>query len=93
VRKLNDIKPSKIAGVVLSVLIFASFMFILAREPFPSSTSAHSEFVPTQPGGEIGIAMSKFLWDFRGFDLTFQTLILFTTAVCCLALLKEEIHK
>jgi len=90
---LSDIKLIRIASVVLSVLIFASFMNILAREPFPSSTFTHSEFVPIQPGGEIGIAMSKFLWDFRGFDLTFQTLILFTTAICCLALLKEETRK
>jgi multisubunit Na+/H+ antiporter MnhB subunit len=93
VKKLSDIKSSKIAGVILSILIFATFMVVLAREPFPSSSLAHSELVPTQPGGEIGIAMSKFLWDFRGFDLTFQTLILFTTAICCLALLKEEIRR
>jgi multisubunit Na+/H+ antiporter MnhB subunit len=79
-------------GIVASILIFATFMVVLTSEPFPSSTVAHSEFIPTAPGAEIGSSMSKFLWDFRGFDLTFQTLILFTTAICCLALLREEIH-
>jgi multisubunit Na+/H+ antiporter MnhB subunit len=79
-------------GVVISLLMFAAFMVILAREPFPNSALAHSEKIETNPGSEIGAAMSKFLWDFRGFDLTFQTLILFTTAVCCLALLREEVR-
>jgi multisubunit Na+/H+ antiporter MnhB subunit len=80
-------------SVVAAVLVFAAFMVILTSEPFPSSTVVHSEFIPTQPGTEMGSTMSKFLWDFRGFDLVFQTLILFTTAICCLALLREEIHK
>jgi multisubunit Na+/H+ antiporter MnhB subunit len=35
--------------------------------------------------------MSGFLWDFRGLDLFFQTLLLFATAICCLAMLKEEL--
>ena len=80
-------------GAVAAILIFATFMSVLTTEPFPSATVAHSEFVPTEPGAEIGRTVSKFLWDYRGFDLTFQTLILFTTAICCLALLREEIHK
>ena len=79
-------------SVVAAILILTTFMVILTSEPFPSSKVAHSEVVRTEPGAEIGRAMSKFLWDFRGFDLTFQTLILFTTAICCLALLREEIH-
>ena len=69
------------------------FMIILTSEPFPTSTAAHSELIRVDPGTEIGSTMSKFLWDYRGFDLVFQTLILFTTAICCLALLREEIHK
>jgi hypothetical protein len=34
--------------------------------------------------------MSGFLWNFRGLDLLMQTLILFATAISCLALLREE---
>lgn len=90
---MSDNKTNSMIGVIATILIFATFMVILNSEPFPSSTVAHSEFIPTEPGAEIGSTMSKFLWDFRGFDLTFQTLILFTTAICCLALLREEIHK
>ena len=90
---MSDNEANPMIGVVAAILIFAAFMSILTTEPFPSSTVAHSEFVPTNPGAEIGSTVSKFLWDFRGFDLTFQTLILFTTAICCLALLREEIHQ
>ena len=79
---MSDDKSDKIVGVIAAVLIFAAFMVILTSEPFPSSSKAHTELIPTEPGAEIGSAMSKFLWDFRGFDLTFQTLILFTTAIC-----------
>ena len=82
---------NKVTVALVVVLIFASLMMVLVREPFPSSHMAHNEMIPTQPGSEIGSAMSKFLWDFRGMDLTFQTLILFTTAICCLALLREEL--
>jgi multisubunit Na+/H+ antiporter MnhB subunit len=81
----------KAAGVAVAVVLFAALMMVVLSEPFPTSTLAHSEMIPTQPGAEIGGAMSRFLWDFRGMDLTFQTLVLFTTAICCLALLREEL--
>jgi multisubunit Na+/H+ antiporter MnhB subunit len=81
------------AGVVISVLIFGALTLVLVNDPFPSSKLVHSELIPTQPGSHIGGAMSGFLWDFRGLDLVFQTLILFTTAICCIALLREETRK
>ena len=89
---MSENKNIALTGVAISILIFAAFMVILAREPFPDSTLAHSELITRQPGSEIVATMSKFLWDFRGLDLTFQTLILFTTAICCLALLREEVQ-
>lgn len=88
---MSDNRNTALIGVAISILIFASFMVILSREPFPNSKLAHSEMISTKPSSEIGSTMSKFLWDFRGLDLTFQTLILFTTAICCLALLREEV--
>ncbi|MBD3171237.1 hypothetical protein GF326_02070 [Candidatus Bathyarchaeota archaeon] len=87
---MSENRNTVIVGFAISLLIFSAFMVILAREPFPGSQLTHSEMIQTRPGSEIGGAMSRFLWDFRGFDLTFQTLILFTTAICCLALLMEE---
>jgi len=86
-------KTSLYAGIVISALIFGALMLVLVNQPFPSSKLVHSEMIPTQPGSQIGGAMSGFLWDFRGMDLVFQTLILFTTAICCLALLREEMRK
>jgi multisubunit Na+/H+ antiporter MnhB subunit len=88
---MSESNVGKAAGVAVAVLLFAALMMVVLSEPFPTSTMAHSEMIPTQPGAEIGSAMSRFLWDFRGMDLTFQTLVLFTTAICCLALLREEL--
>jgi len=90
---MSESKTILLAGLVLSAVILGGFYYILASEPFPSSSLVHSEMIPIQPGSRIGGAMSGFLWDFRGMDLMFQTLILFTTAICCLALLREEMRK
>jgi len=87
---LSENKNTTIIGVAISLLMFTSFMVVLTQSPFPHSTATHSEMIQTKPGSEIGGSMSRFLWDFRGLDLTFQTLILFSTAICCLALLREE---
>ena len=90
---MSDSKTSMVAGIFIAGLIFTALMIVLVSEPFPSTTMAHNEMIPIQPGSEIGGAMSRFLWDFRGMDLTFQTLVLFTTAICCLALLREEMKQ
>ncbi len=90
---MSDSKAMLLAGLVLSAVILGGFLYILASEPFPSSSLVHSEMIQIKPGSRIGSAMSGFLWDFRGMDLMFQTLVLFTTATCCLALLREEKRK
>lgn len=90
---MSDSKTNRVAVIAVSVILFMALMTVLIREPFPSSTLAHSEMISTKPGTEIGGAMSRFLWDFRGMDLTFQTIVLFTTAICCLALLREEMKQ
>ena len=36
------------------------------------------------------MGVSSFLWEYRGFDLLTQALLLFATAMCCLAMLREE---
>ena len=77
-------------GLLISILFFASLMIVLTSEPFPRSQLSHSEIIPTKPFSDIGGAMSRFLWDFRGLDLSFQTLIILTTAICCLTLLRKE---
>jgi len=90
---MSESKTMLFAGLVLSAVILGGLLYILSSEPFPGSSLVHSEMIPIQPGSRIGGAMSGFLWDFRGMDLMFQTLVLFTTAVCCLALLREEMRK
>jgi multisubunit Na+/H+ antiporter MnhB subunit len=90
---MSESKTSLYAGIVITVLILGALVLVLVNEPFPSSRLVHSELIPTQPGSQLGGAMSSFLWDYRGMDLLFQTLILFTTAICCLAMLREEMRK
>ena len=87
---MSEGRTTLVAGLVISALILVALIAILVSEPFPASSLMHGEMIPTQPGSEIGGKMSGFLWDFRGFDLSFQSLVLFTTAICCLALLREE---
>jgi multisubunit Na+/H+ antiporter MnhB subunit len=77
-------------ALVLTLLLFVSLVYVVLNEPFPSAPLRREEMIPTQPSGGVGRAMSGFLWDFRGLDLFFQTLLLFATAICCLAMLKEE---
>jgi multisubunit Na+/H+ antiporter MnhB subunit len=79
-----------VAGFALSLLLFLSLFLIVANEPFPASSYRHGELVPIRPFGGIGAAVSGFLWEFRGFDLLMQALLLFVTAMCCLAMLREE---
>ncbi|HUS77697.1 MAG TPA: hypothetical protein VM050_03415 [Patescibacteria group bacterium] len=80
----------RLGALILYALLFASFVYIIWRVPFPFASYAHSELIPTQPSGAIGGAMSNFLWNFRGIDLMIQMVVLFVTAAACLAMLKEE---
>jgi multisubunit Na+/H+ antiporter MnhB subunit len=80
-------------SILVSLLIFASLIYTLSNEPFPVSERIHNRMIPIESEQDIGGAMSEFLWNFRGLDLLFQSLVLFTTAICCLALLREEVMR
>lgn len=87
----EEVDSSKVVGGVVSVILFFSFVYLVIVEPFPSSHLVHEEMIPkNQPSG-IGKSVSGFLWDFRGFDMLFQTIVLFITAISCLALLREAL--
>lgn len=76
-------------GFTLVILLFASLTYMLLKTPFKATPFIHEEIVSAEePSSEIGRAMSNFLWERRGFDLLMQTLVLFATAVCCLAMLR-----
>ncbi len=81
---------ANLVGALLILLLFASFMYIVSTVSFPAGSFVHGELIPTNPPSGIGGAMSTFLWNFRGLDLLIQTIVLFATAVCCLAMLREE---
>jgi multisubunit Na+/H+ antiporter MnhB subunit len=82
----------KVAGIAIAVLLFLSFLYLVSSTPFPHASYRSRELLPTEPADALGVEMSSFLWNFRGLDLVIQTLILFATAISCLALLREEKH-
>jgi multisubunit Na+/H+ antiporter MnhB subunit len=82
----------KVASIIVTALLFLSFLYVVSSTPFPHAVYRSRELLPTQPSDALGGEMSNFLWNFRGLDLLMQTLVLFATAISCLALLREEKH-
>lgn len=80
----------KAASLIVMTLLFLSFLYVVSTEPFPHASYLSRELLSTQDAGALGGGMSNFLWNFRGLDMIMQTLILFATAISCLALLREE---
>ena len=88
----NGVGAVKIVSLVFTALLFLSLIFVVSSTPFPHAKYRSRELLPIEPADALGSEMSNFLWNFRGFDLMMQTLILFATAISCLALLREEKH-
>lgn len=87
---MSNIGPTKVAGAVTCALLFFTLLYFATSVPFPHTSFRSSELIPTQPGGDLGFLQSLFLWDYRGLDVLFAGLLLVTTAVSCLAMLREE---
>jgi len=88
----NGVGAVKIVSLVFTTILFLSLIFVVSSTPFPHAKYRSRELLPIEPADALGGEMSNFLWNFRGFDLMMQTLILFATAISCLALLREEKH-
>ncbi|MDP2900365.1 MAG: hypothetical protein Q8O47_05300 [Candidatus Bathyarchaeota archaeon] len=82
----------KVASLFVTGLLFLSLLYVVSTTPFPHAFYRSRELLPIEPADTLGGEMSNFLWNFRGLDLIMQTLILFATAISCLALLREEKH-
>jgi hypothetical protein len=82
----------KVAGVFVSAVLFFTLLYVASTVPFPHSVFRSRELLPIKPGEELGAGMSLFLWNFRSMDILFASILLITTAVSCLALLREEKH-
>ncbi len=82
----------KVAGLIVTGLLFLSLLYVVSTTPFPHTSYLSRELLSTRQAEDLGGEMSNFLWNFRGLDLMMQTLILFATAISCLALLREETH-
>ena len=82
----------KVAGILISVSLFFLFIYIVSYSPFPHAKYISYELIPIDPPDQLGSSMSGFLWNYRGLDLIMQTLVLFATAISCIALLREEKH-
>jgi len=82
----------KVAGLFIAGLLFLSLLYVVASNPFPHAQYLSRELLSIRQPDELGGEMSNFLWNFRGLDLMIQSIILFATAISCLALLREEKH-
>ncbi len=81
---------TKIIGVIVCVLFFLTFLYIISTTPFPHSIFRSREVLPIRPNEELGAGMSLFLWNFRGIDMLIASILLITTAISCITLLREE---
>ncbi len=82
----------KVAGLMIAGLLFLSLIYVVSTNPFPHAQYLSRELLSTRQPEDLGGEMSNFLWDFRGLDLMMQSIMLFATAISCLALLREEKH-
>lgn len=83
----NDVK---VVGVIICGLLFLTFLYIISTVPFPHSVFRSREVLPIRPSEELGAGMSLFLWNFRGMDMLIASILLITTAMSCITLLREE---
>jgi multisubunit Na+/H+ antiporter MnhB subunit len=82
----------KVAGLIVAGLLLLTLIYVVSTSPFPHAQYLSRELLSIRQPDDLGGEMSNFLWNFRGLDLIMQTLILFATAISCLALLREEKH-
>jgi multisubunit Na+/H+ antiporter MnhB subunit len=80
----------KVVGVMVCGLLFLTFLYVISTVPFPHSVFRSREVLPIRPSDELGAGMSLFLWNFRGIDMLIASILLITTAMSCITLLREE---
>jgi hypothetical protein len=86
----EKLRNTRVLGLVTSSLILIAFIYILSTEPFPHNKLTHIAMIPTSQSDNLGKYMGQFMWNFRGLDLLMQSILLFSTAICCLALFRRE---
>ncbi len=83
----------EVAGLIVAILaIMVSCVFILGNS-FPAFQYVSKEHPPrhlVENAGNVGQAVSIFMWKNRSLDLIVQALVLFGAAVGCLAILRSE---
>jgi hypothetical protein len=87
---MTESNATTIAGLAVSVLLLFSLLYVVSSAPFPYGDYVSPRLASIRPTEDLGWKMSGFLWGYRGLDLFMQTLVLFATAISCLALLREE---
>jgi len=87
---MSESDTTTIVGLMVCVLLLFSLLYVISTNPFPYGSYVNPRLAPIRPAEDLGWRMSSFLWDYRGLDLFMQTLVLFATAISCLALLREE---
>lgn len=75
-------------GTMASIVLGAIALLLFQRiGELPSVTVVETALVEAD-SKTIGQAMSAFLWNQRGLDIILQGIVLFASALCCLALMR-----
>jgi hypothetical protein len=81
--------------VILTIIFIFSWVTVDVSFPALEHVSDKMErnLVPIEPYNDIAPLVSRFFWEYRGMDITFQAFVIVTAVICCIAMLKidEEI--
>jgi len=80
-------------GLVICVLLVAAMAtaYAIGRfgPEFPKPPLLEGQMVANQPPLAVGSGVSRFMWSDRTLDMITQAVLLFATAVACIALLRS----
>jgi hypothetical protein len=83
------------AGLLISIAILIMLLWVNSASTFDLKefTRFGQDFVKAAP--DVGIATSKYLWNFRTLDLIIQAILVFAAAASCIAMLRpaKESHR
>ena len=87
----SGIDPTRILGIVSSILVAILMLYMVQSYDFRvfEFVEYNVEYVKAS-AGTVGSEVTQFLWTRRTIDLILQAVLLFTTIVCCIAMLRAE---
>lgn len=76
-------------GGFTAVLVALLLLLIVQTSDFPMMPAVYPPETVDPGDTTLGQRMSSFLWKYRGLDIVAQAVLLFTSAIGCLAMLRR----